>query len=100
MRSRLILVRFCAGGYPQSLPGGATVSLGGARRAQVRFFINFQEIVGSILGRIFEHVAFCKHPLSECFFGGVQTRTWNDFGFVLEAFSEAFLVCLREVAKA
>ena len=58
MRSRLILVRFCAGGYPQSLPGGARVSLGGARCAQVRFFIDFEEILGSIWGGIFEDVAF------------------------------------------
>ena len=50
---RLICVRFCAGGYPQSLPGGATVSLGGARCAQVRFIIVFLSDLGVHLGRHF-----------------------------------------------
>ena len=49
-RFRLILVCFCA--------GGARVSLGGARCAQVCFFIDFETILGSILGGIFEDVAF------------------------------------------
>ena len=37
-----------------------------------------------------------RHPVSECFFEGVQTRTCNDFGFDLEAFPGAFLACFQE----
>ena len=45
----------------------------------------------------FSNMLLClRHPVSECFFGGVQRRTCKDFGFVLGAFSEAFPVCFQE----
>ena len=41
-----------------------------------------------------------RHPVSECFFAGVQTRTCNDFGSVLEAFPTAFSACFQEQVKS
>ena len=59
---------FSPGGAPPELPGGAQVRLGGARGAQVRFFIDFYSIVGSISGGIFGHVAHFSASTFGAFF--------------------------------
>ena len=67
--------------------------------AQVRFFIVFSSILGSISEGIFKHLTLCPRPFSECFFGSLQTRVCKDFGFVFESFSDSFSVCFWEQAK-
>ena len=64
--------------------------LSGGRCAQIRFFIDFEVIEGSILGGIFKDVALFEASSFGMFFAGVQTRTCKDSGSVLKAFPPAF----------
>ena len=87
---------FSCEGYPQSLPRDAKVRLSGGRCAPIRSF-NDLYCFGDPFWEAFSNMLLClRHPVSECFFGGVQRRTCKDFGFVLGAFSEAFSVCFQE----
>ena len=87
-------------GYPQSLPRDAKVRLSGGKCAQIRLFFDFGTVLGSMLGGVFEDVVLFAASSVRVFFEGVQTFTYNDFGFVLGAFSVAFSVCFQEQVKS
>ena len=95
-----MLVRFRAGGTPELSQGCHSEAQWCPRLPRCVCSSIFKRF-RSPFWEPFSKMTHClRHPVSECFFEGVQTRTCNDSGFALQPFLITCSLCFQEQVKS